>query len=548
MDDPTGTALPEAPVRSTMKRTLGLLLALITLPLFAEEGQRYLIATRGRPDPERARVVANADSHRIRTFRNVNAFAATLTASEVAELRRSSHVELVTPVVKRFADELEPTTNAVDFELLTSWGIDAIHAPEVWPVTRGANINVAVLDTGIDINHPDLKDGYAGGYNSMDPSKSPQDDNKHGTHVAGVIAARANGLGVVGVAPEARIWAVKVLDNLGTGSDETVTAGIDWVIEKAKSGGLWVINMSLGANAPSEIERRAVERALSQGIVVVASAGNRTSFIRYPGRYPGVIAVGAVDNRQQRADFSSHGYGLSVMAPGAAIHSTLPQGSVRTADVRGPEQIVPAFGLIGSPLGSMRGTFLYAGHGFPEDFPSDIAGHIALIERGEIPFSEKSFNAKEAGATAVVIINNVPASGTETWTLLGYEGDPLLDYDFPLTVGVQRDEGLKLLNLQAGVEVGFRDESYGKLNGTSMASPHVAGIAALILALAPSTPALQVKYVLERTAHDMETVGWDTKTGWGAVDALAAAKYVAPARFNVPPPTPLPVPRRRAVH
>jgi len=530
-----------------MRRTLGLLLALGTLPLFAGEGQRYLIATRGRPDPQRVRIVANADSHRVRTFRNVNAFAATLTASEVAELRRSSHVELVTPVVERVADELEPASNAVDFERLTSWGIDAIQAPAVWPFTRGATINVAVLDTGIDINHPDLREGYAGGTNTFDPSKSPQDDNKHGTHVAGIIAARSNGLGVVGVAPEARIWAVKVLDSHGTGSDETVAAGIDWVIEKAKTGGLWVINMSLGANAPSEVERRAVERAHSQGIVVVASAGNRTSWIRYPGRYPGVIAVGAVNNQQQRADFSSYGYGLSVMAPGEAIQSTLPQGSVRTADVRGPQEIVPAFGLIGSPLGSMRGTFLYAGHGFPEDFPSDIAGHIALIERGEIPFSEKSYNAKEAGATAVVIINNVPGSGEERWTLLGFEGDPLLDYEFPLTVGVQHEQGLKLMNVQAGVEVGFREDGYGKLNGTSMASPHVAGVAALILALAPSTPVLQVKYVLERTAHDLEDVGWDTKTGWGAVDALAAAKYVAPALFNVPPPTPLPVPRRRAV-
>jgi serine protease len=534
-----------------MNRKLTLLVALLSsLPLFGDATQRYLVATRGKVGaPSRIRVLADSDaarSHSVRTFRNVNAFAADLTSSEVAELRAADGVRFVTPVVERVALD-DVTSDAVDFELAGSWGVDAVHAPQVWPVTRGENVNVAILDTGIDITHPDLRDAYAGGYNTLDPSKSPQDDNKHGTHVAGIVAARGNGFGVIGVAPAAKLWAVKVLDAEGSGTDETVAAGVDWIIDKAKSGGHWVINLSLGSNAPSDIEQETIERAISAGIVVVASAGNRTTWIRYPARYPGVIAVGAVNNEGKRAEFSSYGYGLSIMAPGEAILSSLPQGTIRTADVRSPEAIVPGWGLIGSPLGSVHGVMVPAGFGRPADFPVDVAGKIALIERGLIPFREKARNAKEAGASAVVVWNSEIAEGTEQWTLIPAVSDPEWEnYPFPLVVGVQRDEGLQLQAVTAAVDVGFRDDSYGKLNGTSMACPHVVGIVALMLALAPDTPVLQIKYVLERTAHDMETEGWDQNTGWGAVDALAAAQYVAPERFGVPRPVPQPSRRRRA--
>jgi subtilisin family serine protease len=531
-----------------MKRRLSPILALLcALPLFAEETQRYVVAMRSRPAASRIRVLANGDEHRVRAFRNVNAFAADLTASEVAELRRSEGVELVTPVVERSAMDLDPASNAVS-ELQSSWGVEAVHAPEVWRVTRGENVNVAVLDTGIDIGHPDLRDAYAGGTNILDASKSPQDDNKHGTHVAGIIGARGNGFGVIGVAPAARVWAVKVLNSEGNGTDETVTAGIDWVIEQARTrGGSWIINLSLGSNAPSEVEQRAVESALAGRIVVVAAAGNRTPWIRYPAHYPGVIAVGALDSAQKRADFSSRGFGLSIMAPGAAIYSTLLQGSVRVADVRPPDSVVPGWGLLGSPLGSVRGSMLDAGFGRLEDIPLDMAGHIALIQRGEIPFREKARNAKDAGATAIVIWNNQAAEGEQTWTLVPPADDPAWrNYEFPLAVGVSQEEGLRLQSVMEVVDVGIRDDSYGKLNGTSMASPHVAGIVALMLAVAPETPVLQIKYVLEHTAHDLEDSGWDMNTGWGAVDALAAAEYVAPDKFGVPPPVPPQSPRRRA--
>src|SRR5205823_10178266 len=129
------------------------------------------------------------------------------------------------------------------------------HAREVWPYTRGAGVNVAVIDTGIDFTHPDLRRAYAGGYNALSPADAPRDDNFHGTHVAGTIAATDNGFGVLGVAPDVRLWAVKVLDQSGNGDSEHVVAGVDWVLSKKKElGGHWIINLSLGALEKSNIE------------------------------------------------------------------------------------------------------------------------------------------------------------------------------------------------------------------------------------------------------------------------------------------------------
>src|SRR6185295_11718477 len=123
------------------------------------------------------------------------------------------------------ADSLPDGT---DVPQVTPWGLTMVHAPDVWVATRGENVNVAVLDTGIDATHPDLKDAYAGGYNTFDASKPPVDGHRHGTHVSGTIAAADNAFGVVGVAPHVKLWAVKVLADDGVGTNENIVAGFDW--------------------------------------------------------------------------------------------------------------------------------------------------------------------------------------------------------------------------------------------------------------------------------------------------------------------------------
>jgi len=532
-----------------MKRILLLALALTT-PLFGDTAQRYLVTTRTAPAASRLRLATNA-VHQGRAFRHVNAFAANLTAEEVAELRNSPDVTSVRPVVERHADSLNVTTHTDYFTQVVPWGITAIRAADVWPVTRGENVNVVVIDTGIDPEHPDLAHAYAGGYNALDPQAPAIDDNTHGTHVAGTIAAANNAFGVVGVAPAVKIWGVKALDREGNGTDEAVTAGIDWTIGKAKAlGGRWVINMSLSATNPSDSEELAVGRALAEGIVLVASAGNRnTPFVRYPAHYRGVIAVGSVDSDLTKAGSSSYGAGLTIMAPGVAVASTMLRGKTLAADVRVNQEVIRGWGVDGSPLGVVGSEIVDCGLGQPHEFRPEVVGRVALIYRGEIPFREKARNAKEAGASAVVIWDN---QSEETfpngWTMKPLNGDdPAWEtYPFPLTVGVTRSTGLRLLTQANPVTVGYRDVPYGNLNGTSMATPHVAGTVALMLSAAPDTQPSQIKYALEHSAQDIHEPGPDFETSWGLVDARAAVRYVAPEKFDVPPPVPAPSPRRRA--
>src|SRR5687768_292774 len=223
-------------------------LAALSLALVAQAGprQRYSVTTKGSPRVAMQRIAGNSDdaiAQRVRALKNVDGFVAELTAEEAEELRNTPGVEAVERTVERRASASNLETYN---KQLTPWGIPVVRAAEVWAVTRGEGVNVVVLDTGIDFDHPDLKGLYAGGYNVFDPTKLPVDDNFHGTHVAGTIAAINNGFGIVGAAPGVKLWVVKALDLTGHGDDAWVAAGIDWAVSKQQElGGRWVVNMSL---------------------------------------------------------------------------------------------------------------------------------------------------------------------------------------------------------------------------------------------------------------------------------------------------------------
>lgn len=200
-----------------------------------------------------------------------------------------------------------------------TWGVDKMNAPAAWQYTKGAKIRVAVIDTGIDNKHPDLAGQVDGGYNAITKSHSGwRDDQGHGTHVAGTIAALKNGVGVVGVAPEARLYSVKVLDADGSGSLSDVIDGIIWAAENK----MHVANMSLGSAFPSETMQRALRYAKAVGVIVVAAAGNSGGAVGYPGAYPEVIGVSASDWENRLAAFSSRGPEVDLIAPGVHIVST----------------------------------------------------------------------------------------------------------------------------------------------------------------------------------------------------------------------------------
>jgi subtilisin family serine protease len=201
-----------------------------------------------------------------------------------------------------------------------TWGINRVHAPAAWPLTEGKGVKVAVIDTGIDASHPELSGSVDGGYSAITKTENPadyQDDNGHGSHVAGTIAAKKDGKGVVGVAPKARLYAVKVLDADGSGNLSDVIDGIVWAAKNKMD----VANMSLGAPVDSEAMKRAVRFARGSGVVIVAAAGNSGGSVGFPGAYEDTIAVAASDFNDKLAGFSSRGPEVDFIAPGVDVLS-----------------------------------------------------------------------------------------------------------------------------------------------------------------------------------------------------------------------------------
>ncbi len=233
-----------------------------------------------------------------------------------AALEADDAVESVAPNLVRRAGK---TPN--DPEVGAQAHLETVRALQAWEVadTR-ASVVVAVLDTGVDRDHPDLAPNLVAGYDAVHEDADPADDNGHGTQVAGVVgAATGNGSGVAGVAWNAKIMPVKVLDAAGRGTDADIAQGIVW----ATDHGARIINLSLGGPGASDLIDNAVDYALQREVVLVAAAGNASSqALFYPAGAPGVLGVTATDSAGQFASFSNHGPWYLLAAPGIAIRTT----------------------------------------------------------------------------------------------------------------------------------------------------------------------------------------------------------------------------------
>ena len=238
-------------------------------------------------------------------------------------------VPAVNAIVKPFvakgrvlADEPAPAPAGQE----TPWGITRVQAPQAWAATKGAGVKLVVIDTGIDRTHPDLAARLKGGWNAVAKTEDFNDDNGHGSHVAGTIAAVDDAVGVVGVAPEVDLYGVKVLDAGGSGTFDDVIAGMQWAVENKMA----IANMSLGASRGNPALEDAVKAMEAAGVALIAAAGNSGGTVGFPAAYPGAISVAASDIKDQLARFSSRGPSVAVIAPGVNVKSTYMNGGYDT--------------------------------------------------------------------------------------------------------------------------------------------------------------------------------------------------------------------------
>lgn len=444
------------------------------------------------------------------TFDDLSTFAVTVPANALQGLRNNPNIEFIETDAPRYA-----TAQTVPY------GIDNVQARDVWDANRdgtldtgapnGSGIKVCVIDSGINANHEDFAGiamtGYPTGWNT--------DDCGHGTHVAGTIAAANNGTGVVGVSPgKVSLHIIKVFS--GSSCAWTYASSLVDAANRCQTAGAKIISMSLGGGRKSATEQRAFDKLNTAGILSIAAAGNDgNSTLSYPASYSSVTSVAAVDQSNVHASFSQFNSAVDVAAPGVGILSTYPimfspllvgASSFAQNPVEGAKPAAVTSNIVDGGRCAAAGAW---------------AGKVVLCERGDISFLQKVDNVIAGGGVGAVIYNNV--AGEELHATLG-DG---VTRNIP-AVGITQADGQAivagLLGQTTVVDGGPHptNTGYAVLDGTSMATPHVSGVAAIVWSAKPAATNAQVRNALYVTAQDIDTAGYDNNTGWGLVQAKAA--------------------------
>jgi serine protease len=492
----------------------------------ANATERVLVAFTKAPGASERTAVARLGGEVLRDLSNVNALAVRVPAAALNGLARNPNVQYVEPDETRealfLADaELDP---ALDNGL---YGLVTTNAEDVQARGRlGAGMTACVADSGVAYEHPDLAARYRGGIDfaaqrvDNDPTWGGDVHETHGTHVAGtVLATRGNNQGIFGAAPAADLFYARVLaynprTGRVSGSSSDVMAGVRWLVEEK---GCKIVNLSLGGRRYSRTEDRFYADMDAKGALIVAASGNDSATsISYPAGYESVLSVGAVDVNNARASFSNTGTGLDISAPGVLVLSSVPNGTGSEASVTA-RATHRAFGMQFAGLTSTTGLtarLVSCGLGQAGQCPASVSGNIALIQRGAITFAEKVTNAQAAGAAGAIIYNNQPGDFVGT---LGTAGSwiPAVSVS-----GVTGEALLRQVGNSATV-VNIAS-SWDHYDGTSMATPHVSGIAALVWSVNPAMTDEQIEDHLKATAQDLGAGGYDTTFGYGLVDARAA--------------------------
>lgn len=267
-------------------------------------------------------------------------------------------------------------------------GVSIMASCRMWPSTRGKGTVVAVLDTGIDYNHPDLKENVVDGRSFVFTEKDYMDYNGHGTHVAGSIAANGK---ILGVAPETKLLAVKVLNKDGYGSYQGIVNGLEWVRNWYGSNGekVNVVNLSLGGPTSQSYLHKEIIKTYQAGITMVCAAGNagdknpNTPEISYPAYYPETLAVGAINLQTGIADFSNSNDRIDIVSPGVDTYSSYPGG--KYVKLSGTSMAAPH---ISGAVALLYSRYLKRFYSFPDPENIRMLLHYLSIDLGEVGYDQ----------------------------------------------------------------------------------------------------------------------------------------------------------------
>ncbi|WP_395405710.1 S8 family serine peptidase [Pseudoduganella sp. UC29_106] len=390
------------------------------------------------------------------------------------------------------------------------YGISMVQADQLSDASAG-NRKVCIVDSGIDANHEDLVGNRLTGEWDRGTGWWYTDENHHGSHVAGTIAAVNNALGVVGVNPNKNIQLhiVKVFGADGWAYSSSLTTAVN----KCGAAGANVISMSLGGGRPMKTEEKAFSTLAAKNVLSIAAAGNDgTTAVSYPAGYASVVSVGALDANKEWASFSQYNSKVELSAPGVSVLSTVPMGTGAAPSLTVGNAAYTVSEMEGSPKASASAPL--ANFGLGDKVDGSVSGKICLIQRGTVDFATKVSNCQASGGKGAVVYNNVAGGfgGTLGTTVTA----------IPSVTASQADGQAMLGQLGQTATVSVAPANYASWDGTSMATPHVSAVAALVWSLHTNCTAAQLRVSLDNSAMDLGTAGRDAKFGFGLVQAKAA--------------------------
>lgn len=449
--------------------------------------------------------------------------------SDVKGLLNNPHVQLIEEDHRRVPVSLysDDVGNAMN-EQLTPYAVYQSQANQV-TFNANAGMKVCVIDSGLDRTNQDFIWGNITGDNDSGTGNWDENGGPHGTHVAGTIGAADNNVGVVGMAPGVDMHIVKVFNAEGWG----YSSDLAYAADKCANAGSNIISMSLGGGGANSTEENAFKAFTDNGGLVVAAAGNDGNSVRsYPAGYSSVMMVGANDNNDNIADFSqfpsctiSTGRGkkqttvtdetvcVEITAGGVDTLSTYPADMATSASMS-----VDGQGLLSSSMensGTSSGNIYFMGTAEATD--SGANGNICVIDRGVISFHDKVENCENSGGVGAIIVNNEPG------VLYGTLGDTNAT-TIPAVGAAFEDRAVLLAGSTATITIGTSD--YGFMSGTSMATPAVSGIAALVWSNHNGCTGTEIRDALKASAQDSGAAGHDVYFGHGIAKAAAADAYL----------------------